>query len=279
VGDRALGIDVGGRAKGLDLVVMDQSRTPIQVAGRAGLTDVTRIIQEWKPAIVAIDSPPRWGAEGKSRLTENELARLNIHAFRTPSKAHSTGPQFDWMREGMAAFGRCEDLGYPLFNGGSFRKRSIEVFPHASAAVLAGCLPPKGVTKRAWRERVLRLQGVTTDSLKTIDALDAALAALTGLLVLEGHHSHLGDMREGVIVVPTRALAPRYRPGELADDGSARLFAWCACGECEEQVVAPAEFARGHDAKRKSRLWNQVRDGRAAEEELTKRGWRLPPEI
>ncbi|MEP7060224.1 MAG: DUF429 domain-containing protein [Actinomycetota bacterium] len=280
--DRCLGIDVGGPKKGLDVVVLDEARIPLDVVRGAGLAEVTARIAQWKPTVIAIDSPPRWGAEGRSRLTERELARLNINAFPTPSVAHSSDPIFDWMRQGIQVFERCEELGYPLFNGGTFRRRAIEVFPHASAAVLAGCLPPKGTTKRVWRERVLRLQKVATDGLATMDALDAALAALTGLLALRGHASYLGDIREGVIVVPTRALAPRYRRGEMAQDGSStKMFAWCMCGEdgCERLVPVGTEFAPGHDAKRKSRLWQQVRDGRGAEEELVKRGWRLPPEI
>ena len=278
----SLGIDVGGPKKGFDLVVLDQRRVPLDVIRGAGLAQVTEVISRRKPTVIAVDSPPKWGANGRSRLTERELARLNIHAFPTPSAAHSDDPMFDWMRQGIQVFECCAELGYPLFNGGTFRKRSIEVFPHATAAVLAGCLPPKGTTKRVWRERVLRLQRVTTDSLTTMDAMDAALAALTGLLALDGHASYLGDIREGVIVVPTRALAPRYRRGEMTQDGgTTKMFAWCVCGEdgCDRLVPVGNEFAAGHDAKRKSRLWQQVRDGRTSEEELERRGWRLPPEI
>ncbi|HSL11951.1 MAG TPA: DUF429 domain-containing protein [Actinomycetota bacterium] len=276
---RALGIDVGV-GKGLDLVLVDERRVPFPVVSGAGLDDVARLVTELRPDAIGVDSPPSWAADGRSRLTENELARLNIHAFRTPSEAHAAGAQFDWMRAGMAVFACTAELGYPLFNGGTVRKRTLEVFPHASAVVLAGCLPPKGMRKRVWRERVLRLQGVRTDDLTTIDRLDAALAALTALRALEGHHTHLGDVKEGVIVVPARALAPTYRPGEVDEPGS-QLFAWCACGDaaCDRMVRAGREFAPGHDAKRKSRLWRAVRDGDDARRELARRGWEGPPEM
>jgi hypothetical protein len=38
-------------------------------------------------------------------------------------------------------------------------------------------------------------------------------------------------------------------------------------------------FARGHDSKRKARLWDEARHGEDAVEELKRRGWELPPEI
>jgi hypothetical protein len=39
------------------------------------------------------------------------------------------------------------------------------------------------------------------------------------------------------------------------------------------------EFAPGHDAKRKSLLWEQARRGEEAIQELRRRGWELPPEL
>jgi predicted nuclease with RNAse H fold len=275
---RALGIDVGV-GKGLDLVLIDEGRVPFVVMPRAGLDDVERLVREGKPSIVAIDGPPRWARDGRSRATENELARLNVHAFRTPSEAHATSRTFDWMRRGMEVFACVDGLGFPLATSRPWKDRAIEVFPHATAAVLAGCLAPKGLRKRAWRDRVLRLAGVRTEELTTLDLVDAALAALTGLLVLDGQASGLGDPSEGVIIIPTNAPAPSYRPGVLAPpDREGQLFAWCACGMCDQQVPAGREFARGHDAKRKSMLWRQMRDGREAQDELRRRGWERPPE-
>jgi predicted nuclease with RNAse H fold len=276
---RALGIDVAVRpGKGLDLVLMDEHRVPFAIVPRASRDDVARIVREWRPDIVGIDAPPRWAATGRSRLTENELARLNLHAFRTPSEDHANGRRFDWIREGIAVFDLLRRLGYPLATSGPYRGRAIEVFPHASAAVLAGCLAPVGMRKRTWRERVLRMQGVRTEELRTIDQIDAALAALTGVLVLAGRHFAPGDPREGTIVLPASSPAVKYRPGTVDASDGGRLFAWCACGSCDRQVPAGREFAPGHDAKRKSALWRAVRAGQAATEELRRRGWEAPPE-
>ena len=110
----------------------------------------------------------------------------------------------------------------------------MEVFPHASAAVLAGCLPPKGARKKDWRTRVLRAQGVATDELTTTDRVDAALCALTGLLALGGKRFAPGDPKEGVIVLPTVSLPARpYRacPPEAEDAGTMPLFRECACDD------------------------------------------------
>jgi predicted nuclease with RNAse H fold len=274
---RALGIDVGV-SKGLDLVLLDEGKVPFVIVPHAGLDDVERVIREGKPDIVAVDAPPRWARDGKSRATENELARLNVHAFRTPSEQHGGAAAFDWMRRGMEVFAAADRLGFPLATGRPWKGRAIEVFPHATAAVLAGCLSPKGMRKRAWREHVLRIAGVRTQELTSQDQIDAALSAVTGLLVLQGQVSCLGDPAEGVIVIPTNAPMPKYRPGLLAEEDPDQLFAWCACGTCDRQVRAGRRFAPGHDAKRKSMLWQRVRDGREATDELRRRGWEMPPE-
>jgi len=55
---RALGVDVGVD-KGLDLVVMDATRTPQLVRSHAGLDDLARAIDDLSPDIVAIDAPSR----------------------------------------------------------------------------------------------------------------------------------------------------------------------------------------------------------------------------
>jgi hypothetical protein len=42
--------------------------------------------------------------------------------------------------------------------------------------------------------------------------------------------------------------------------------------------MTAAEFAPGHDAKRKSLLWKLAREGEEALDELRRRGWEVPPE-
>jgi hypothetical protein len=74
------------------------------------------------------------------------------------------------------------------------------VYPHATALRLGG--DPSAGSKSVWRRAVLERAGVDTGALPSVDALDAALAALTGLLALEGQCEALGDDIDGVIVLP-----------------------------------------------------------------------------
>jgi predicted RNase H-like nuclease len=248
-----------------------------------GIDRLGLLIGELQPDVIAIDAPPAWAPNGSSRLTERLLAQCNIHAFNTPSARAGAGhPFYAWMEVGFEVFEVAAAHGYERYRAGAPRGTAMEVFPHASAAVLSGCLPPKGARKREWRTRVLRAQGVAVDELTTTDRVDAALCALTGLLALGGKRFAPGDPKEGVIVLPSVSLPARpYRacPPEAEDAGTIPLFRECACADPGCHELTRTEFAPGHDAKRKSMLWARAREGRDATEELRRRGWELPPEM
>jgi predicted nuclease with RNAse H fold len=280
---RALGVDVGVR-KGLDLVLLGAARTILDTHRHARPEDLTALVADLGPDVVAIDSPPTWASSGRSRLTERELRWFGIQCFNTPSDERmGEHPFFEWMTVGFAAF-RAIEARFPRYRGGKVNGSAIEVFPHASAVVLAGCLPPKGISPHAWRRRVLHERGVDADALRSADQVDAALAALTGLFALERRFSAPGDPREGQIVVPTITLpAHPFRRGELPKehDGQPPLpgMGRCACGDPGCAALTASEFAPGHDAKRKSALWRQARTGQEALEELKERRWAIPPEM
>jgi predicted RNase H-like nuclease len=218
----ALGVDVSAE-RGLDLVFIDERRRlsgpPLR---RQTAEDLFRHLVERSPDVVAIDSPPRLAANGRSRLCERELLRLGLHCYFTPSDAtKAKNPFYDWMRAGFAAFAAAARARYRTFGGdGIMRRRALEVFPHATAVALAGCLPPRGTCrsgsdKRRWRARALESAGIDTTELRTTDAIDAALAALTGLHALEESYWAVGDRSDGFIVVaghhPTTRFAQSFR--------------------------------------------------------------------
>jgi len=279
---RALGIDVGVR-KGLDLVVLED-RAVLDTARRVQVDELARLVGDLGPDVVAIDAPPAWASTGRSRRTERELRWFGIQSFNTPSDERmAEHPFYEWMTVGFAAF-RAIEASFPRYRGGSVKGTAIEVFPHASAVVLAGCLPPKGMPSHAWRRLVLRAQGVDAAALRSTDQVDAALAALTGSFALERRFSAPGDPREGQIVVPAVALPGRpYRRGiaPARRDGQSALpgMSACACGDPSCEAMTAREFAPGHDAKRKSALWALARSGQEAVEELERRGWALPTEM
>jgi predicted nuclease with RNAse H fold len=282
---RALGIDVGVR-KRFDLVLLDAERQPVERRRKVEPADLDELIRVWRPDVIAIDAPPQWGTHaGGSRLTERELRRFGIQSFGTPSDERKAENSFyEWMTVGFAAYEAAARCGYPRYSRGRVTGTAMEVFPHASAVVLQGCLPQRDAKKRAFRTEVLLAQRVSLDGLRSMDQLDAALAALTGLLALDGLCFAPGDPKEGVIVLPARSLPPppyRRCPEGTSQKEQPHLPGLnpCACGDPACERLTASEFAPGHDAKRKSVLWNDARLGDDAVRELRRRGWELPPEM
>ena len=219
-----VGVDVSVR-RGLDVVVLDGGRRLVGLPlARQTPDDLEAVLRRLRPAAVAIDSPPVWGVRGGSRRAERELIALGLPCFRTPSDpALRDHPFYGWMFAGHAAFAAAARAGYPCFTGGrEGRGRALEVFPHGAAVALAGYRPPAGTArrpaaKRRWRAAVLAAAGVDVAPLRTLDAVDAALAALVAVIVAEGGPwFSLGQPDEGCVVLPGERPAGPYR---RADDG------------------------------------------------------------
>ncbi|HET6870440.1 MAG TPA: DUF429 domain-containing protein [Solirubrobacteraceae bacterium] len=214
----AVGIDVAEPRKGLDLVALDRDRNVLTHHSRLSVSDAVSLTLALEPAIVCIDSPSGWSTSGPSRLAERELARIRIQSYRTGPDP-GDHPFYRWMRTGFQVF---EGLApaYPLYRGGEATQRAAEVFPHATACLLAGRLREPGIPKASFRTQILRRFKVDTTRLATPDQIDAALAALTGLIALDGGHCAVGDPYEGVILLPVKTLpeTPLSRNGQAPAD-------------------------------------------------------------
>jgi predicted nuclease with RNAse H fold len=200
-GATAVGIDVAEERKGLDLVALDSRRRLLASAGRLSVADVARLVLgELHPTIVCIDSPSGWSHSGKSRASERELRTLGITAFSTGPDP-GDHPFYRWMRVGISVYAALSP-SYTLFAGGTPSGTAVEVFPEATSVLLAGRHRSGAETKRTFRRQVLRSCGIDEAALPTLDRVDAALAALTGILALDGRYTTVGDPTEGVILLP-----------------------------------------------------------------------------
>ena len=277
---RALGVDVGGKdRKDLDVVLLDGDRQVLAVGSRVPVSRLGALLADHRPDIVCIDSPPAWAPAGaRSRLAERELKLVGIQAYYTPDKTSGEESAFyDWMRNGMAAFSAAERAGFGRYRAGALARHAVEVFPHASATVLAGCLAPAGQrasAKRTWRAAVLTAQHVPIRQLQTLDQVDAALCALTGIIALEiGDPFAPGASDEGRIVLPARVVpASGYRRCVPASTPMQPLIKVCACG-CGNEIRSGRDFRPGHDRKLMVQLQRAVADGDRAPAELDRRGW------
>lgn len=213
----AVGIDVSLR-RGFDVVAVDHrgrvaAPTPCRVPDAGGLD---RVLRSLTPDAVGIDGPPAFGRPPqRSRPAEVELRRLGIISYSTPSDpAVFDHPFYGWMHAAHTAFAVAAAAGYPLYRGGPPAGHAAEVFPHAVAVALAGALPPAGCSrsttrKRAWRVGLLRRAGVETTRLRSLDAVDAALAAYAMVEALAGRAFTVGEA-DGMVVLPGPRPAGPY---------------------------------------------------------------------
>ena len=207
-GVRAVGIDVAAR-RGLDVVTLDAHRRLVGDPQRVlSPTELEVVISELRPDVVAIDAPPAWRATATVRACERELLRRGLRLYVTPTAEDAGNAFYDWMRTGFDCFTAAARAGYrPYVGDNGFGGCVLEVFPHAVTVALRGHAPHPGAggrtrARREWRAGALAAAGVDISELRTLDQIDAALAALTGLCALEGAVVAFGDATDGYIVLP-----------------------------------------------------------------------------
>jgi len=204
-----VGIDVGGRKKGFHVVALCSGSYQGHYSSRDAV-EIFDWCQSLKACAVGVDAPCRWSSAGRSRFVERELLGRGIGCFSTPTKARALehgGNYFGWIFCGMEiyrAFARC----YKLFSGAEgprVGKIIFETFPHAISCALAGEIV-SAKKKRAVRRSLLAKCRIDTGKLANTDYVDAALCAVTAVSLLRRDVETLGDIREGLIVIPKRPI-------------------------------------------------------------------------
>jgi predicted nuclease with RNAse H fold len=248
-------------------------------AGHLSVAEAIQLVlEDLRPLVVCIDSPAQWSTSGRRREAERALSTIGINSMPTPPENSAT-KHHDWMRVGFSVYDRLAHL-YPRYRGGPVEETAAEYFPHASAVLLAGHIGALK-DKVPFRRAALTNQGISLTRLPTVDRVDAALGALTGLIALDGGHVWVGDADEGALLLPVASIpiAPLSRIIETgAVDATAPKLAegvtsskrTCGCG-CG--ALVSREFRPGHDAKLRSRLMKEMASSPAARAELERRGW------
>lgn len=198
------GVDVGGAKKGFHAVAL-RDRHIVDTLATCSAAEVTRWCREQRAVAIGIDAPCRWSLTGRARPCERELARLRMSCFSTPSRAIGKDhPFYRWMVNGAELFRRLAPQ-YRLYDARSPMLDPIcfETFPQAIACTLAG-KTLSARHKRVDRRRLLEKVGIATDTIATIDEIDATLCALAAQHVLAGEFKALGDAAEGFILLPGR---------------------------------------------------------------------------
>lgn len=178
--------------------------------------DVVSLVERVRPVVVAIDAPlflpAGWGCldwpctcgrctapPTARRRAELAMASLGLGLFWT-TKQGLLRPLVQWA---IVLRGELESRGWPV----------IEVYPYATRVRLLGRPPARKGTLlgRAWTQQGLagRIAGLPDPAQRLLghDALDALLAAYTGLLWHRGLGEAIGDEEDGAIVVPRAAVA------------------------------------------------------------------------
>jgi predicted nuclease with RNAse H fold len=190
--------------------------TPFREAARGVVSAINRIVDEmgWKVERIAVDAPAAPPATG-TRSSENELARLGLSSFRTPTASSWTGIREKCinhlsLRGSAATLPHANKIwmlfGFELFQclKSGFKAEVIEVYPFAIVRALLPVCEHKSteqgyqdqlvaVAARAgWEPQSLEAKLKLTVPGSRHDRLDAFMAAWLASLSPERRRA-LGD--------------------------------------------------------------------------------------
>lgn len=199
------GIDIGGDKKGCHLIIL-QGREILCSTNSKDALYLADLCNQYRAIAVGVDAPCRWATFSTGREAEKAMARERIFCFSTPTReraAANASGFYGWMFNGERVF-QALDTTHPLLNDVRYSggRVCIETFPHAIACAMLGIGIASAKQKKRQRRQILEGQGIDTSSLKSIDAVDAALCAFTAQRLLRGQTRAYGDAAGGYIFVP-----------------------------------------------------------------------------
>lgn len=201
------GIDIGGEGKGFHLVVLQGSQVVCNLNTKSP-DELVNACRKYNVVAVAVDSPCRWGSQDGARLAERMLAREGISSFATPTRKRALENMsgfYGWMFNGEAVYQALE-ISYQLLEDEQYRRENgpvcFETFPHAVTCAFLGKGTASAKLKRQQRRGILEDHGIDTTLLKSIDAIDAGLCALTAAYIANGKSKSYGESVTGFIFVP-----------------------------------------------------------------------------
>ncbi|WP_269502360.1 DUF429 domain-containing protein [Burkholderia sp. IMCC1007] len=199
------GVDVGGDKKLCDLVILRGSTIVCRQA-KIAPEALPALCVEHDVVAVGVDAPSLWWTGSGRRAAEQALARERISCFPTPSREQaiaSTSGFFDWMFMGERVYRALADA-YPLLTDARYAggRVSFETYPYAITCAMLGKAIASAKQKRIQRRQLLERLGIDVSTLRSVDARDATLCALTAQYVVDGNAHAYGDAQGGYIRVP-----------------------------------------------------------------------------
>jgi predicted nuclease with RNAse H fold len=172
------------------------------------------------------------------RVCDALLFRRGLPLYPVPRSGQAVTSWEQWMYVGFELFAALEPLGrYAPAAGGYYeglvgdgaiaRGRLFETYPDAIFCALLGHRPSPKRTPWGLQQRIaaLKLKNIVDADgglwHRTLDELDACAAAYAAYALTAGVGTWVGDPQEGVIVLPTQELLPRYE--KLPPPSRARL--------------------------------------------------------
>lgn len=193
-----MGVDVGGKRKGFNVVVLEGARRPtiVHANRRLAAKDVAELVNTTKPRLIAIDCPVDYAAVGEcSRKSERDFYAEKICGIRwTPDlkTMQNRADYYGWILHGKELLDMLDPDDV------------IEVFPTAAWTQWSA---PRSGSRSRWSKKIIEDLGLAAELQVAVgsrrpnqDDRDALAAALNAWQYSRSKSSQLKGL--GSLVVP-----------------------------------------------------------------------------